>query len=128
MPTATPISDEEKRRLEEEVAKLKKKLEDSKESNSDSDSNPFDFSDIPGLGGSATVNSPKDGFLALRNLPNADYGERIAKIPHGATVKIFTCAEQSVTIDSRTGHWCMISYNEQVGWVFDPWLIKNGKN
>jgi hypothetical protein len=131
-PTPTPkvaptTDDAEKKRLEDEVAKLKKKLEETNGSNSNSDED-FDFSDIPGLGGTATVNSPKDGFLALRNLPNADYGERIAKIPHGATVSIFSCADQSVTIDSRTGHWCMVSYNQQVGWVFDPWLIKNSKN
>ena len=128
-PKVTPASDDaEKKRLEDEVAKLKKKLEETNGSNSNSDDSDFDFSDIPGLGGTATVNSPKDGFLALRNLPNADYGERIAKIPHGATVSIFSCADQSVTIDSRTGHWCMISYNSQVGWVFDAWLIKNSKN
>jgi hypothetical protein len=127
-PIATPTSDDEKKRLEDEVAKLKKKLEETNGSNSNSDDSGFDFSDIPGLGGTATVNSPKDGFLALRNLPNADYGERIAKIPHGATVSIFSCADQTVTIDSRTGHWCMVSYNQQVGWVFDPWLIKNSKN
>ena len=127
-PIATPASDDEKKRLEDEVAKLKKKLEETNGSNSNSDDSSFDFSDIPGLGGTATVNSPKDGFLALRNLPNADYGERIAKIPHGATVSIFSCADQTVTIDTRTGHWCMISYNQQVGWVFDPWLIKNSKS
>jgi hypothetical protein len=127
-PAATPTPDDENKRLEDEVAKLKKKLEETNGSNSNSDDSGFDFSDIPGLGGTATVNSPKDGFLALRNLPNADYGERIAKIPHGATVSIFSCADQTVTIDTRTGHWCMVSYNQQVGWVFDPWLIKNSKN
>ena len=128
-PTAvpSPSSDDEKKRLEDEVARLKKKVEESAGSNSD-DSDSFDLSDIPGLGGTAEVNSPKDGFLALRNLPNVQYGERIAKIPHGATINILMCSDDAVTIDGRTGHWCMISYSEQVGWVFDAWLIKNSKN
>ena len=124
-PTATP--DPEKKRLEDEIAKLKKKLDDSKGSNSGSDDN-FDFSQLAGLGGTAEVNSPKDGFLALRNLPNVQYGERIAKIPHGATVSILMCSDDAVTIDTRTGHWCMISYSEQVGWVFDAWLKRTSKN
>ena len=127
-PTPVPSSstDDEKKRLEDEVAKLKKKLEDSNGSSSGSD-DAFDFSDLAGLGGTAEVNSPKDGFLALRNLPNVQYGERIAKIPHGATINILMCSDDTVTIDTRTGHWCMVSYEEQVGWVFDAWLIKNGK-
>ena len=121
-PTQTP--DDEKKRLEDEVAKLRKKLEDSNSSSDDA----FDFSDLAGLGGSAQVDSPKDGFLALRNLPNVEYGERIAKIPHGANINILMCSDDTVTIDTRTGHWCMISYSEQVGWVFDAWLRKNSKN
>ena len=126
-PVATPTADAEKKRLEDEVAKLKKKLDDTNGSNSNSDST-FDFSDLAGLGGTAEVNSPKDGFLALRNLPNVQYGERIAKIPHGATINILMCSDDAVTIDTRTGHWCMVSYSEQVGWVFDAWLIKKSKS
>ncbi len=121
-PTQTP--DDEKKRLEDEVAKLRKKLEDSNSSSDDA----FDFSDLAGLGGSAEVNSPKDGFLALRNLPNVQYGERIAKIPHGAAINILMCSDDTVTIDTRTGHWCMVSYSEQVGWVFDAWLVKKTKS
>jgi len=126
-PVPTPTVDPEKKRLEDEVAKLKKKLEETNDSNSNSDDS-FDFSDLAGLGGTAEVNSPKDGFLALRNLPNVQYGERIAKIPHGATINILMCSDDAVTIDSRTGHWCMVSYSEQVGWVFDAWLIKKTKS
>ena len=126
-PRSTHTPDDEKKRLEDEVAKLKKKLEDSEGSNSGSN-DTFDFGDITGLGGTAEVNSPKDGFLALRNLPNVQYGERIAKIPHGATINVLMCSEDTVNIDSRTGHWCMVSYSEQVGWVFDAWLIKQSKS
>ncbi|MFL6467585.1 MAG: hypothetical protein ACJ72Z_06480 [Pyrinomonadaceae bacterium] len=126
-PAATPTSDDVKKRLEDENAKLKKKLEESSGTTSDGEE-AFDLSDLEGIGGKATVNSPKDGFLALRNLPNVQYGERIAKIPHEATINILMCSDDSVTIDGRTGHWCMVSYSEQVGWVFDAWLIRTSKN
>ena len=126
-PRATQTPDDEKKRLEDEVAKLKKKLEEQSGSNSDANDNEFDFSNIPNFGGTAEVNSPKDGFLALRNLPNVQYGSVLAKIPHGATINIMLCSEDAVTIDTRSGHWCMVSYNDQVGWVFDAWLNKNDK-
>ncbi|HEX2640645.1 MAG TPA: hypothetical protein VHL50_08745, partial [Pyrinomonadaceae bacterium] len=70
----------------------------------------------------ATVNSPSDGFLALRSLPDANYGERIAKIPHGSTVDVISCADDQVTIGSHTGHWCLITYQSNAGFVFDAFL------
>ena len=81
----------------------------------------MDADDLPNVGRTAKVNSPKDGFLALRNLPSHDIGDRIAKIPHGETINVLLCSEQSVTIAGRTGHWCMVSHNNQTGWVFDVW-------
>ena len=125
-PRSTQTPDDEKKRLEDENAKLKKKLEESSGANSNDEE--FDFSNIPNFGGTAEVNSPKDGFLALRNLPNVQYGSVIAKIPHRTTINILMCSEDSVSIDSRSGHWCMVSYNDEVGWVFDAWLIKNTRN
>lgn len=126
-PQATPTPDDEKKRLEDEVAKLKKKVEETSGTNSN-DSDSGDFSDIPNFGGTAEVNSPKDGFLALRNLPNVQFGNMIAKIPHGTVISILVCSDDTVTIDTRSGHWCMVSYQEQVGWVFDAWLNKNPKS
>jgi hypothetical protein len=120
-PTTTP--DNDKKKLEDEVANLKKKLEESNNSNSDSDV-PYNADDFSSVGGTAQVNSPSDGFLALRNLPSAEIGQRIAKIPHGATISIMACTDQVETIAGRKGHWCMVTYNSQVGWVFDVWLIK----
>ena len=35
----------------------------------------------------ARVDSPGDGFLALRAVPDARSGEPLAKIPHGTTVQ-----------------------------------------
>jgi hypothetical protein len=101
---------------------------DSKNKTEDDSDNPFDDLGIPSdIGSTAEVNSPKDGFLALRNLPNVDLGTRIAKIPHGATINVIMCANDTVTIDTRSGHWCMVSYNDQAGWIFDAWIIKHGK-
>ena len=125
-PTFTPATppDKDKQKLEEEVANLKRKLEETNGSNSDSDTT-FDQSDLSDIGGTARVNSPNDGFLALRNLPSSEIGQRIAKIPHGVTINILACTDQAETIAGRKGHWCMVSYNSQVGWVFDVWIIKN---
>lgn len=116
LPTSSPVDD--KKKLEDEIAKLKKQLEDSTNSNIDVTIDD----DFSGFGKKATVNSPKDGFLALRSLPSTDFGDRIAKIPHGATISIVMCSDQSVTIGGRTGHWCMATYENKTGWVFDVWL------
>ncbi len=124
-PSASP--NEDRSRLEDEVAKLKKKLEDAANSNSDTEIT-IDEDDFGNMGKTANVNSPGDGFLALRNLPSVDIGQRIAKIPHGAKVNIILCSEQSTTIAGRSGHWCMVTYNGQTGWVFDVWLTFDQKN
>lgn len=70
----------------------------------------------------ARVNSPGDGFLALRTLPNSESGERIAKIPHGAEISIGYCGPV-VTPVRRSGRWCQATYNGSSGWVFDAYLI-----
>lgn len=69
----------------------------------------------------AIVNSPGDGFLALRSLPNSQSGERITKIPHGARVAIGACGPV-VTPVKRSGRWCQASYGGYDGWVFDAYL------
>jgi len=69
----------------------------------------------------ARVNSPGDGFLALRSLPNSESGERIAKIPHGTTISIGGCGPVVRPV-SRTGRWCQASYAGLGGWVFDAYL------
>jgi len=69
------------------------------------------------------VNSPVDGFLALRDRPSATEGERIAKIPHDDIVVLERCLEKSETIGGRSGHWCRVTWEDLSGWVFDAWLI-----
>jgi hypothetical protein len=68
------------------------------------------------------VNSPGDGFLALRDMPSAKVGRRLAKIPHGSEVVIEGCQEKSVVIGGRRGKWCRARWNNTTGWVFDVWL------
>jgi hypothetical protein len=112
--TATP--DAEKQRLQEALANIQKRLDEQK--NADK---PPNAPKPPGVV-TARVNSPKDGFLSLRSEPNADYGERIAKIPHGSRVTIENCDRTSVKIGGRDGRWCLITYGDHTGYVFDAWL------
>ena len=114
-PSPTPDDGEQ---LEQEIANLQKQLEDvlkpsptTTPSRSDSDGQP-----------TARVNSPSDGFLALRSEPDAEHGERLAQIPHGTVVKLENCEKEKVRIGSRTGRWCMVTYGDHTGWVFDAWL------
>jgi hypothetical protein len=119
--TGTP--DAEKERLQRELAEAQKKLDEQKNS-PDSIDNIFDnlFDEVP-----AKVNSPGDGFLALRVLPDAKSGEPLAKIPHGTTINLGYCQQETSKVSGRSGHWCMTSYEGKAGWVFDAWLDKTAK-
>ena len=123
-PTSTaslsPTIDPEKQKLQDELANLQKKLDQQKNANVVSPPP----APTPNRGHpTAQVNSPGDGFLALRSEPDAEYGERIAKIPHGATVELNNCERSKVTIGSHTGRWCQVTYQGQTGYVFDAFLI-----
>jgi len=117
--TVTPsaTADPEKEKLQQELANLQKKIENDKKAETNKTPG-FESDDLP----TAKVNSPNDGFLALRSEPDADKGERLAQIPHNTTVVLENCEKKKVTIGSRTGRWCMVSYGGKAGWVFDAWL------
>jgi Bacterial SH3 domain len=68
----------------------------------------------------AKVNSPGDGFLALRTGPSSETGERIMEIPHGATVTVLAC---QAAVKGRKGKWCKVNYNGNAGWAFDGFMI-----
>ena len=125
-PTATPAQtpDKEKQKLEDELANLQRRLDEEKKPSANTKPTPAtaDTDETKTYASRATVNSPSDGFLALRSLPDANYGERIAKIPHGSTVDVISCADDQVTIGSHTGHWCLITYQSNAGFVFDAFL------
>lgn len=119
-PWLSPTIDSEKQKLQDELANLQKKLDQQKNANVVSPPP----APIPNKGyQTAQVNSPGDGFLALRSEPDAEYGERIAKIPHGATVELNNCERSKVTIGGRTGRWCLVTYQDHTGYVFDAFLI-----
>jgi len=118
-PPATATPDREKERLRDEIANIRKRLE---EANKNSTNGTNDPDDERGSPITATVNSPNDGFLALRSQPDSEHGERVAKIPDGAEIEILRCAASSVTIAGRSGRWCYVRFDGQTGWVFDAWL------
>ena len=114
--TPSPTPDTEKERLEKELADLQKKLE---EANKTAETPPeFESDDLP----TARVNSPNDGFLALRSLPDSEKGERLARIPHGTVVTLEDCENERTTLAGKQGRWCMVTYDGSTGWVFDAWL------
>ncbi|MEZ5308244.1 MAG: hypothetical protein R2684_13950 [Pyrinomonadaceae bacterium] len=85
---------------------------------------PMDDEDGNGPVNLARVNSPKDGFLALRSHPDSERGQRLTKIPHNAVIVIGACQSKPIRIGSKTGRWCRTAYAGKIGWVFDAWLIK----
>jgi hypothetical protein len=102
--------------LRKQIADLEKKLNEQKASNRPADI-PLTLPNQTSTR-SARVTSPGDGFLALRTYPSAQMGERILKIPHGASVTVGGCLAPS-----GGGRWCRASYNGYSGWVFDKYLI-----
>ncbi len=123
-PAATAMStpDAEKERLRDELANIQRKLDEQKKTNINTNPFPNDGDEELGSSVTATVNSPSDGFLALRSIPDAELGERILRIPHGAEVEINNCEKTQVTFGGRTGRWCQVEYAGRTGWVFDAWL------
>jgi hypothetical protein len=120
----TPTVDADKQRLEDQIANMQKQLDAQKNANRVGSPPTFPApanQTNPGVV-TARVNSPADGFLALRSSPSSDHGDRIAKIPHGSIVTIQNCERDRVKIGSRTGRWCMITWSGYDGWVFDAWL------
>lgn len=120
--TPTPTPDPETERLEKELANVLKKLEDELKSEANRSGKPAATDDVADGQPTARVNSPNDGFLALRDAPDAETGTRLAKIPHGAVVTLENCEKERTTIAGRTGRWCMVTYDGETGWVFDAWL------
>jgi len=119
-PTATAknTSSNETQQMKDQIANLQKQLEKQKNEKQDSSGMP---TPKPGGGTTARVNSPGDGFLALRSEPDSEKGSRILQIPHGEYIAVSGC-KSYVTIGKKTGRWCQTSYDGYSGWVFDAWL------
>ena len=115
-----PTPDSDNNELKEKIANLEKQVADQR--NQKNKTSTGTFPTPPKSGGTARVNSPGDGFLALRSEPNSETGSRIAKIPHGATVTVLGCPKSS-NIGKMSGCWCQVIYNGQTGWAFDAFMI-----
>lgn len=63
------------------------------------------------------VNASGDGFLALRSEPTTKSGRRLAKIPHGTTLRLGVCQP------TPNGSWCQTSYQGISGWVLDRYVV-----
>ncbi len=118
-PTAAPTADQTNI-LRDQIANLEKRLNEQKKGTPGANV-PIPPADPSTMTTATKANSPGDGFLALRSLPNSEAGERIAKIPHGAIVMIGGCGPVIKPV-KRSGRWCQASYNGQTGWVFDAYL------
>lgn len=68
----------------------------------------------------ASVNTPGDGFLALRSEPSIRCGKRLLKIPHNTVLTLDEC----VTSEAD-GRWCRTGFQGEVGWV-SPGLVGSG--
>ncbi len=115
-PSPSPLpSVNETDELRKQIADLEKKLNEQKNTNRPADI-PLTLPNQTSTR-SARVNSPGDGFLALRTYPSSSVGGRILQIPHGASVTVGGCLAPS-----GGGRWCRASYNGYSGWVFDKYL------
>jgi len=72
-----------------------------------------------------TVNSPRDGYLALKSEPcAAPCGTMLLKIPHGTGLSLATCKDNFEVADRRRGRWCYTSYGGYTGWIFDAFVAR----
>jgi hypothetical protein len=67
----------------------------------------------------ARVNTPGDGFLALRSEPSIRRGARLLKIPHGTLLTLDECITRE-----DDGRWCRTAFRGEVGWVSDRYLVR----
>lgn len=123
-PTATPK--DETAALKEELESLKKQIANQKtpaKTDAPIRAFPNDNSSTAPVIQTARANSPNDGFLALRSIPDAQNGAQLAKIPHGTNLEIVGCQKNETQLPGkRRGRWCRTNFNGQSGWVFDAFL------
>lgn len=76
------------------------------------------------LGETVFVNTPVDGFLALRSEPSAKHGSRLYKIPHATAIDLSDCVSLS-----PSDRWCRTEYQGRTGWVLDKYVTRrsNGR-
>jgi hypothetical protein len=120
-PTQNSNSDETQA-LKDKLDKLEKQLNEQKNAKTNPTVPVIPSTPQSQTAVTARVDSPNDGFLALRTAPSAQNGSQILKIPHGASVNVVGC-QGYITIGNRRGRWCRVNYASQQGWAFDGFLI-----
>ncbi len=122
-PTTSPtVSNNDANELKEQIANLEKRLNEQKNANIKPSNIPSPPEQPTVNSSSALVNSPGDGFLALRTMPSSNAGDRIYAIPSGARVFLNGCLA-TTRVGNKTGRWCRARYGTYSGWVFDAWLV-----
>ncbi len=114
-PAASPTNDDQTK-LQDQIANLERRLNEQKNANRPA-SNVPPANTTTTTGRAVRANSPGDGFLALRSAPSSQTGQRILKIPHGATIVLGECLSSS-----GKGRWCRTSYGGYSGWVYDAFV------
>lgn len=71
---------------------------------------------------STAVDSPNDGFLALRSEPDHKTGAQLLRIPHKTVIYVYNC-QNTTAVGERRGRWCETTYGGKTGWVFDGFLL-----
>ncbi len=124
-PNNTAVTDD----INGKLANLEKQLAEQKKQNQTPAKLPFgnqkptSLPVAPSSAPTAGVAPTGDGFLSLRTEPSVKTGVQLIKIPTGATVNLLgKCQNPGQTADGKKGRWCLISYNNQTGWVFDAYL------
>ncbi|MEL6614607.1 MAG: SH3 domain-containing protein [Bacteroidota bacterium] len=69
------------------------------------------------------VDSPRDGFLAIRSEPSARTGQRIGQALHGERIRVLSDTGPRQTIGGRSGQWLYVRYRDIEGWAFDAFTI-----
>jgi hypothetical protein len=116
----TPVRNE-REELRDQIANLERLLNEQKKAKQSANI-PLKIPDQSTTRTPARVDSPGDGFLALRTLPSSSAGDRVLKIPHGGKVSVGACGPVIRPV-SRAGRWCQATYNGYSGWVFDAYLV-----
>jgi hypothetical protein len=116
------IAELEKKKLEEKIEDLEEKIEDQKKQ-TPGKTIVKTVPVKPPPKGFVRVNSPRDGFLALRSQPSVNGGYRMVKIPHGTVISVYSCGGLT-TVGGRRGRWCRTVYEDNPGWVFDAYLVR----
>lgn len=80
------------------------------------------FDRPPAVPRNARVGQTDDGFVSLRSVPSASRGERRARMPGGASVRILSCQSRPDRVGDVRGRWCEVRYGTQTGWAFGPYL------